>query len=137
MLAFGWDPRYETGIASIDAQHRVLLQSARELHEAYRSGSAKEVVPRVLDNLVTYCMTHFEDEEVHMERLAFPELSAHREEHQKLMAQVYDLQDRFTRGEGHVPMELSILVTRWMRKHIQEHDQAFADFARGQGLENS
>jgi len=132
MPTFAWDERYATGIPSIDAQHKALFQSARDLHEAVAAGTPDEVVARVLDHLVTYCRTHLEEEETHMDRLGFPDLPAHREEHRKLMAQVYGLLERHASGEAQVPLELAIFITRWLRTHIQEFDQRFADFSRQQ-----
>jgi hemerythrin-like metal-binding protein len=82
----------------------------------------------MLDQLMSYCLTHFEDEETHMEKFAFPGLQVHRHEHRSLMAQVDSLRERYAKGESQVPMELSILVTRWLKLHIKEHDQVFADF---------
>jgi len=65
-----------------------------------------------------------------MERLSFPGLPAHREEHRKLMSRVSHLRDRCARGETEVAMELSVLVADWLRGHILEFDQRFAEFIR-------
>ena len=132
MSAFDWDPCYETGIASVDAQHRELFRLARDLYDASQAGSAKETVASVLNRLITYCNTHFEDEEAQMEQLDFPGLQAQQEEHRKLATRVYGLVEQYAIGEAQVPEELSILVSQWLQKHIKEFDQIFADFARQQ-----
>jgi hemerythrin len=128
MSAFTWNEKYATGIASIDDQHRSLFQSVQELHDAYRSGKAREAIPLILEQLVDYSSQHFEDEEAEMERAAFPGLPRHREEHRTLMAQVHNLQERYVQGEPQLPMELSILLSRWLKNHIKDHDMAFAHF---------
>jgi hemerythrin-like metal-binding protein len=130
MSTRAWNQRYATGIASIDAQHVTLFESAQGLNDALRSGHAREAVPGLLEHLIVYSLSHFADEEAHMERLCYPGLPGHRDVHRDLMAQVYDLQDRYLKGEPQVVMELTMLVTRWLKKHIQEHDQAFAAFIR-------
>jgi hemerythrin-like metal-binding protein len=130
MSTLAWDDRYATGVPAIDAQHKALFQSAQDLQEAVAAGTPDEAVTRVLDHLVTYCKTHFADEETHMDRLGFPELAAHQEEHRKLMARVYGLLERHATGEQQVPMELSILITHWLRAHIREFDQRMADYVR-------
>ena len=129
MAAFDWDRRCETGIASIDAQHQELFRLARELYEASKTGAEREVVTAVLKHLITYCNTHFE---AHMERQGFPGLQAQQEEHRKLTARVFGLLDQFAVDGAQVPEELSILVSQWLRKHIQEYDQVFADFIHQQ-----
>ena len=130
MPTIDWDPCHETGIASVDAQHRELFRLARDLYDASQAGSAKETVAGVLNRLITYCKTHFEDEEAQMEQLGFPGLQAQQEEHRKLATRVYGLVEQYTIGEAQVPEELSILVSQWLRKHIKEYDQIFADFVR-------
>ena len=135
MAAFDWDRRCETGIASIDAQHQELFRLARELYEASKTGAEREVVTAVLKHLITYCNTHFQDEEAHMERLGFPGLQAQQEEHRKLTTRVYGLLDQHATGQLQVSEELSILVFQWLRKHIKEYDQVFADFVRTKAAE--
>jgi hemerythrin-like metal-binding protein len=132
MSIFDWDERYATGISAIDAQHQALFQSARDLHDAVATGNPGPAVARVLDHLVTYCKTHFEDEEALMGRLGFPGRPAHLEEHRKLMAQVYGLLERHATGEAEVPMELAIFITHWLRTHIKEFDQRLAEFSRAE-----
>jgi hemerythrin len=132
---FTWYPRYAIGIASIDAQHIALFRSAQELHDAYRAGLAREIIPETLNHLMIYCMTHFEDEEAHMSKAAFPGLRAHQEEHRRLLARAYDLRERFAKGDSQVAMELSLLIARWLKKHIKESDRLFGDFIRQKELE--
>lgn len=135
MTVFTWDHSYATGIDSIDAQHQALFQSANDLHEACRTGNTGEAIASVLDHLVTYCNTHFEDEEAHMNRLGFPGLQTQQAEHRKLIAKVSSMLERYASGQPEVAMELSILLTQWLKQHIKEHDQVFADFVRSNGRE--
>jgi hemerythrin len=125
-----WDPSCATGIPSIDAQHVALFDAAKGLHKAFRSGRGREAVPGLLRDLEAYCLSHFQDEEAHMARLGFPDLRAHQEEHRRLMARVYDLHERFQNGEAHAAMEVSILVSEWLKSHIKELDRSFADYVR-------
>lgn len=125
-----WDPTLATGISSIDGQHQYLFALVQGLYDAYRSGKGREVVPETLDELVAYCLTHFADEESHMNRARFPDLPFHHAEHQRLMAKVHHLQDQLANGEPQLAMDLSILLSQWLRTHIREHDLAFADFLR-------
>lgn len=133
MPAFEWKSEYATGIASIDAQHIGLFQSAQNLHEAYTGGKAKEVVEQTLNHLVVYCATHFEDEEDHMRRMNYPELHSHREAHSILMTHVYHLECKYKNHEKDTPMMLSILVVNWLKKHILELDMQFAAFVKANG----
>lgn len=130
MPVYAWDQEYATGIPSIDAQHQWMFKLVQELYDAYRSGKAKEAIPGMLTNLVSYCLTHFNDEEAQMKQHRFPALAFHREEHRQLMTRVYHLHERYANNEPDVAMEMSILLSNWLKTHIQEQDQVFAEFLR-------
>lgn len=137
MSLFGWDKRLATGIDSIDAQHRELFQIAKGLHDAYRTGDAKNAVTRTLNFLVDYCLTHFEDEEAQMMAMGFPDFAIHQEEHRKCLAHILDLKDRYAGGQSEVAMDLSVLVSRWSKQHIRESDLRFAEFVKSNTPEPS
>ena len=57
-------------------------------------------------------------------------LKAQLVEHRDLMTRVYHLRDDYLKGEKSVPLDLSLLIVTWFRRHIVEYDQQFADFIR-------
>ncbi len=130
MTRFTWNPKLATGIASIDAQHISLFESAKYLHQTFRDQTASEGIAHTLNHLVAYCATHFEDEEGYMIQRSFPRLHEHQAEHRKLMSRVFHLRDRYVAGETSVAMDLSILIADWLRDHILKFDQAFAEYVR-------
>jgi hemerythrin-like metal-binding protein len=130
MPVHAWDQRYATGIPSIDEQHRWLFSQVQQLYAAYRTGRGREAIPGMIKSLTAYCQDHFMDEEAQMRAHRYPGLDLHREEHRKLMVRVDHLGERFAGGESDVAMELSVLVSGWLKDHIQEQDQAFAAFLR-------
>ena len=109
--------------------------SARRLHEAFQTGMTSEIVSHTLNHLLIYCQTHLEDEEDHMRALSYPGLKAQVEEHRDLMTRVYHLRDEHLEGVKSVPLDLSLLVVTWFRRHIVEYDQQFADFIRSKNDE--
>ena len=61
---FPWDDNFDTGLPSIDAQHRKLVELLNKLasHVAFRSDPAQ--LGAVFDELSDYTVYHFETEEV-------------------------------------------------------------------------
>ena len=46
------------------------------------------------------------------------------------MTQVYRMLELYSVEDPQVPLDLSILITHWLRRHIRERDQVFADYLR-------
>lgn len=127
-----WSRRFETGLGMIDAQHRALFEAVNRLAEAYQSGEAHARVQESLEFLVRYTWEHFQDEEQVMRESGFPGLSAHSEEHSRLLQEVHKLQAQQAAGRL-VTMELTIFLADWLSRHIESTDMQYVDFLRNKG----
>ena len=61
MALFTWDTKYSVGLADIDEQHQRLFRLINDLHDAVQHGHGREMMTRVLQELVAYFKTHFAD----------------------------------------------------------------------------
>jgi hemerythrin len=118
-------------IPAIDAQHKRLFALAGELHAAMSQGKGLAVLERSLARLVDYTQDHFAAEERLMEKYKYPELSAHKMEHEKLTAQVMEFQEKFRRKEALLTVELLQFLKSWLEHHISGSDQKYAVLIRG------
>lgn len=134
MSNLAWRACYETGIASIDAQHQSLFKALRYLHKAIYEGGVHAEVGVVLEFLEQYCQIHFTEEEAYMKQLRFPGLLEHMAEHRTFWIQIQDLRARYAAETPEVSMEASLLLFAWFRDHILVQDMAFARHARLSGL---
>jgi hemerythrin-like metal-binding protein len=130
VVTINWLTRYETGIAEIDAQHFRLFEVVNELIEAFRRGDPNSQAAEVIDYLVNFTEEHFKTEEAWMERQHFPGREAHRKEHRDFMSQIFELKGRFDSGES-LTLEVTVLLADWLEYHINDGDQAFAQYTRG------
>src|SRR5271166_5081057 len=103
---FEWNNRYSVQIGSIDAQHQTLFRLAEELNSAMAAGRGKSALSPVLDRLVKYTMVHFADEERLMHLHDYPELAAHKAQHEALTRQVKQFQAEFNAGTTALTVEL-------------------------------
>jgi len=83
-----WSNEISVGIEEIDAQHRVLVDLLNEIHEAIQQGRTLEVTKGIVDRLDEYTRVHFAVEESLMRILHYPDYERHKEEHEKLIAQL-------------------------------------------------
>lgn len=128
---FEWKPEYSVHIPEIDAQHQRLFALAAELHTAMAEGKGRTVLEQSLARLADYTKTHFAHEERFMLLHHYPEASAHKIEHDKLAAQVLDLQKRFRGGEKTLTISLMVFLKNWLEHHIAGSDQQYSVYIRG------
>ena len=68
---FPWNRNFETGIDSIDQQHKVLVEIVNRLARHFASNLPDSNCNGILDELLEYAAFHFEEEEQIWQR-AFP-----------------------------------------------------------------
>lgn len=124
-----WNSRYETGIDTIDDQHRALFAALNHLTEAFREGTSEAHVKAGLDALLAYAREHFETEEAFMRERAYPGLAAHKAEHERLVGRARRLEEQFRSGRP-VAMELTIFLADLLAQHIEEFDMAMVRFLK-------
>ncbi len=119
-----WNSRFETGVAEIDRQHKQLIEIANRLNEAMQTGAAKQLVGKLLDELIEYTASHFRYEEGLMDRYGVSGVPDHKALHARLVDDVLTHQARFKRGES-LSAEVMSFVRDWLVNHILKTDKAF------------
>lgn len=127
---FEWSPRYSVQIGSVDAQHQNLFRIAAELYAAMSAGQGKSVLARILDRLVSYTTVHFAHEERLMRLHDYPDLEAHRAQHQALTLKVQGFQADFQAGRATMTVQVLTFLKDWLESHIAGSDQKYAPFLR-------
>ena len=100
-----WSPKYATGIKRIDMQHRELVSLTNELYQACFIGDVfldftfKETMSR----MVEYVRFHFADELKILEHIRYPNLSAHRREHETLINNIAEAVIKYHEKKKFVP----------------------------------
>lgn len=125
-----WDRDLQLGVPAMDHQHEQLVLMLNQLYGAYRDGHDQAAVASVLDGLASYTTQHFRDEEAYMQQIGFPGLDEHRQVHQKLLAQVTNLRNRYASGQTDLVLDLLLFLRRWLVRHIQGTDREYAQHSR-------
>lgn len=127
---FEWKPEYSVQMPEIDAQHQRLFALAAELHIAMTQGKGYTVLERAFAALVDYTRIHFAAEERLMSQYRFPHAGEHKIQHEKLTAQVVDLQKRFCAGEATLSLKVMMFLKNWLEHHIAGSDQQYSVYIR-------
>jgi hemerythrin len=114
-----WDENvHKVGIASIDDQHRELIERVRPM----------------MDDLILFTHTHFALEQRLMEEHGFPELQNHIEEHLELLKRMNTLYE-FLGGSRQNKAELfSAFLSDWAELHVLQADKVLGNFLVAKGL---
>ena len=119
-----WTSNLNTGIASIDKQHKKIVEYINQLDDAICSGGKKEQVAKVIDNLVGYTISHFKYEEKMLEDAHYSFLKAHQNVHQLFIKRLGGYRERFKRGEN-ISEELLTFMFTWLFGHIKHDDMDY------------
>ena len=134
MALIQWDSSLSIDVAVVDTQHKKLVEIINGLHEAMVQGKAKEVVGKVLNELITYTKTHFSMEEKYFAQFGYADTVAHKKEHADFIQKVADFKEKFDTGKMGVSLEIMTFLSDWLRKHIKGTDKKYVQLFHAKGL---
>jgi len=129
-----WSKQYETGVALVDTQHKVLFDHINKLEEIAQS---KEVRIGDLDRLVrfleSYVISHFSFEESCMKRFHCPAHEENTRAHAQFLEAFGKLKAEYqTLGPTHAFVtKLHSAASNWIRSHILNVDTKLKSAAPG------
>lgn len=132
MAFMNWQTDYQVGVAEIDNQHRHLVEMVNSLHEAMKSGSGKSLVPRILNELTEYTVSHFSTEERYMQEARYPEYALHKRQHEELTRQVLQVKAQVESGAPVNTIEVMNFLKGWLVNHILGSDKKLGQYITSQ-----
>ncbi|WP_027389186.1 bacteriohemerythrin [Chrysiogenes arsenatis] len=129
-----WSDALNSGVNFIDSEHKQLVKIVNKLADAVRAGAGKEVLGKVFNELLGYTADHFKDEETHMHKYQYPEYSAHKAEHEKLVQQALTLKSKFEAGDLLVASDTLDFLKSWLTEHIMGRDIKLGEYLRSKGV---
>lgn len=123
-----WSDKLETGVKEADDQHKKLVGLINDLYDAMKQGKGREVIDKVLDELVKYAWYHFTTEETLMSKYGYPELQAHKREHEAFKAKIKEFLEKKAKGEITLSVEVISFLKDWLVKHIMGTDKKYGPF---------
>jgi hemerythrin-like metal-binding protein len=130
-----WNENLKTGIDSIDAQHRKLVDMLNQLYDGFQKGLGRKVVGIVLDGLISYTSTHFKFEEDIFDRTGYAETPQHKKEHAALVDKVLKVQESFrTDPNAALSEEVMVFLRNWLTNHIMGTDKRYVPHMKSKGI---
>src|SRR6516225_3039339 len=99
MALLEWKEEYATGIDDVDDEHKDLIDLINRLHALLHADDAKLTVPAFFTRLIDGVAAHFALEERIMGESAYPDMEAHRANHERLLDGIRDVADAFAQAD--------------------------------------
>lgn len=129
-----WKPEYSVGIATLDEDHKKLIDLLNRFQTAYEYQTSDAFERQALNELIDYTRYHFNREEQLMEENDYPDLESHRQEHVEMIAQV----DRFVADyeeQGHKALvRVASYLREWLISHINGTDKQYGPYLNSKGI---
>jgi hemerythrin-like metal-binding protein len=124
-------------VSGIDQQHQALVSMLDRLNEAVKNKEPREVIYRIIDDVIEFTRLHFAAEEQLMLHSGYADVDFHKEKHRQLMEDALHLkgkladlgEEMFTDWFNHWPF------TRVLA-HIQYADKQFEEQLLQEGSKN-
>lgn len=129
MESFHWDKHFETGLATVDAQHHTLVDLINAFGEMLMQSSvlvAADVEP-LFQQLAAYALHHFQEEEDLMRGVGLDDrhTSSHIQAHVEFVQELTQMYQDLAR-EQETAQHLLKFLTYWLAFHILGMDQSMA-----------
>ena len=117
-----WKPEYSVGVASMDDEHREMIELINDTYAKLDSRSGADEVEACLGDIFSTISMHFALEEKIMRQAKYAEYQAHKEDHEDLLDQIRDLMDDFVADPATGAGVLARSLSDWFGGHFSSFD---------------
>jgi len=122
MTLLSWHPEYSVGIDAVDYEHREMIDMINELHNELQGRKDAASIEQFLGDIHMTISAHFALEERVMQRSAYAEFEAHKEDHEELLDQIRNLMDSFYDDPDRGLTLLQARLSDWFAVHFSTFD---------------
>lgn len=129
-----WNDDLVTGVAEIDDQHRILVNSINEVNTRLSNTTVNaEILHKITQDLLSYALYHFETEEGLMKDFDYAEAQIedaemHQRQHREFSATVVAVREGIKSGELISRENLLTFLNSWLVNHILNTDKRLAAY---------
>lgn len=131
MSLIEWKDEFSVGIASVDLEHRDLIDLINDLHAVMGEGGGFERIVASLGEIYAQISAHFALEEKFMRDTRYAGYPAHKTDHEALLDELRDIMDRVEDDGRYDEERLSGELGRWFTEHFRTHDAALHHHVHG------
>ena len=122
MQLLQWKPSFTLGIASVDTEHRDMINTINSVYATLEDEHSELEVDRVLGEIHAQISAHFALEERLMRAAGYAEYAEHKNSHEQLLDQIRDLMDSFSADPVAGRALLQDSLSNWFGLHFATFD---------------
>ena len=126
-----WNDAFSVGIQKLDDQHKKFFSITNLLFDSMQGAQNREVIDSVLKELQQYVVYHFKAEESLMKMYNYPDMNAHKQEHDAAIHRVNKFVLGYERGMQTIDIELLKFLSEWIQSHILQADRKYIPYVQG------
>lgn len=122
MSLIEWRDEFSVGVASVDLEHRELINLINDLHGMMDEGTTHDQVVSALGEIYAQISAHFALEERFMRETEYEAYPSHKDDHEALLDELRDIMDRVEDDGSFEEERLSRELEQWFTNHFGTHD---------------
>jgi len=127
MSLLQWVSGYSLGIASVDHEHREMIEMINHVYDQMERSAHTDAIEAALEDIYAGIAAHFALEERYMREAGYAEYEAHKENHEELLDEIRDLMDSFTEDPESGRKRLKESLADWFGVHFATFDARLHD----------
>ncbi len=124
-----WTSDLETGIESIDDDHKLIIEFHNRILHYHRSEADILMLERALSDFNFLFSLHFLKEENFMIEIGYPDFESHAKEHETMIKLLNAYSEAET-DKNELCQKIAFLVLQWLTSHLEGADRRLAAFAK-------
>jgi hemerythrin-like metal-binding protein len=117
-----WEERFETGIASVDHEHREMIDSINGFLGTIEGDVVSAEGQAVLGEIYANISSHFALEERKMRDMGYAAFDEHKADHERLLDDIRDIMDSVGTEQADILATLPARLAAWFLGHFSTHD---------------
>jgi hemerythrin-like metal-binding protein len=127
MEKVSWKDEYCLGIEKVDRQHQHMFEIINKIIDRSGSSGDTDLIAETIMEMVNYAREHFTDEEVLMRQYRYPNLEAHKKEHNYFIDTTAELAVNFMNNRNTTVDEIAEFLSIWLTNHILKTDMKYKE----------
>jgi len=134
MAFFKWNNTFSVGVASIDDQHKILINMINDFYDNLKNRTNNENISILINEMKKYAQVHFDYEESYMLKFNYQDFDLHQKQHHIFASKVKDFEEKFNNGTLILSFEITSFLKEWLKHHILVEDKKYTTFFIEKGV---
>lgn len=123
MALIEWQDNFSIGIASVDHEHRQMIDLINNLHGRLTAEAPKEEIRRFFGEIDAKIAAHFALEEKEMRDFRYDQFEDHKADHERLLDEIRDIAEAFeSEADTEFSETLGPRLREWFTEHFSSKD---------------